>query len=288
MGSGRDDEHVLTEGQIREHEERGYLVLPGILPRSAVDALVRASLAIVDGFDLEAHRSVFSAKDGDAGRDDEFFASAEAVRCFLEEDALDAEGRLRHPPRLAINKIGHALHDLVPEFRAFCRRPLFGLLLRDLGYRAPVLWQTMVILKPPRIGGEVRWHQDATYLATDPPCVTGVWVALEDAHRDNGCLWVEPGGHRGPLRERWEIDWSTRRGTLRRVDDAPWPSADAAVPLEVPAGSVVLLHDHLPHRSDQNRSDASRHAFTMHVAERGAAWRASNWLQRPRLGDFEL
>ena len=86
----------------------------------------------------------------------------------------------------------------------------------------------------------------------------------------------------------WEIDWSTRRGTLRRIDDAPWPASDDAVPLEVPAGSVVLLHDHLPHRSDQNRSDVSRHAFTMHVAERGAAWRASNWLQRPTLGEFAL
>jgi phytanoyl-CoA hydroxylase len=263
-------------------------VLPGALPRQSVDALARAAFEIIDGFDLDAHRTVFSTKDRDAGRDEAFLASAEGVHCFLEEDALDAAGALRCPPRLAINKIGHALHDLVPEVRSFCRRPLFGELLRELGYREPVLWQTMVICKPPRIGGEVRCHQDATYLATDPQCVTGVWVALEDAHRDNGCLWVHPGEHRSPLRERYEVDWGTRKGALRRLDDTPWPSSADAVALEVPAGSVVLFHDHLPHWSAHNHSDASRLAFTMHVAERGAAWSPGNWLQRPTLGGFAL
>ena len=56
----------------------------------------------------------------------------------------------------------------------------------------------------PRIGGEVVWHQDASFLITAPHSVVGFWWALEDATRDNGCLWVEPGGHRGPLRERWK------------------------------------------------------------------------------------
>lgn len=283
-----DDGVVPTDARFDELRQRGVLVLPGALPLPAVAALRRAALEIVDAFDVEAHRTVFSTRNRDAGRDDAFFDSAEAVTCFLEEDALDATGALRCEPRLAINKIGHALHDRVPAFREFCRLPVFAELLRELGYRAPVLWQTMYIFKQPRIGGEVRWHQDASYLATDPPCVTGLWVALEDAHRDNGCLWIQPGGHRSPLRERYEVDWSVRRGTLRSIDDTPWPSIDDAVPVEVPAGSLVVFHDHLPHWSGHNHSESSRHAFTMHVAEQGAAWRASNWLQRPRLGEFAL
>ncbi|MCY1055768.1 phytanoyl-CoA dioxygenase family protein [Nannocystis sp. SCPEA4] len=279
---------MLSRAQVDEFREQGYLVLPGLVPGEALANLERAALAIVDRFDPGAERTVFSTKDRDAGRDDAFFASAEGVRCFLEEDALDAAGALRCPPRLAINKIGHALHDLVPEFNEFCRMPCFGELLRDVGYAAPVLWQTMVIFKQPHIGGEVRWHQDATYLITEPPCVTGLWVALEDAHRDNGCLWVQPGGHRTPLRERYEVDWRARVGTLRTVEATPWPSLAEAVALEVPAGSVVVFHDHLPHRSAPNHSPASRHAFTMHVAEQGAAWAEGNWLKRPRLGDFAL
>ncbi|MCX4247151.1 phytanoyl-CoA dioxygenase family protein [Paraliomyxa miuraensis] len=286
---------MLTRAQAHEFDERGFLVLPRLLSPEQVDPLRRAALELVDAFDIDHHRTVFSTKDGDAGRDDYFFASAQGVGCFLEEDALDAAGALRCDKRQAINKIGHAMHDLVPAFREFCRLPAFIELLRDIGYRTPVLWQTMYIFKQPRIGGEVRWHQDATYLATEPnsdagvqPRVTGMWVAIEDAHRGNGCLWVQPGGHRSPLRERFEVDWEHRRGTLRRLDDTPWPSLDRAEAVEVPAGSLVMFHDHLPHFSSQNTSESSRHAFTMHVAEQGASWSASNWLQRPRLGDFVL
>lgn len=279
---------MLSRERVDEFREQGFVVLPRLIAAEKLAAIRGAALAIVDRFDPEAERTVFTTRDRDAGRDDVFFASAEGVRCFLEEGARDAGGRLVCPPRLAINKIGHALHDLVPEFRAFCRQPSFGALLRDLGYAAPVLWQTMFIFKQPRIGGEVRWHQDATYLISEPACVTGLWVALEDAHRDNGCLWVQPGGHRTPLRERYEVDWSSRTGTLHTIDATPWPSDAQAVALEVPAGTVVVFHDHLPHRSSHNHSATSRHAFTMHAAEQGAGWSSRNWLQRPRLGDFAL
>ena len=46
------------------------------------------------------------------------------------------------------------------------------------------------MLQQPRIGGEVAVHQDCTFLYTDPPTVVGLWVALEDATKDNGCLWT--------------------------------------------------------------------------------------------------
>ena len=77
-------------------------------------------------------------------------------------------------------------------------------------------------------------------------------------------------------------------GTLRELEPTPWPEPEQTVPLEVEAGSVVIFHDHLPHASEPNRSERSRHAFTMHVADRSARWAACNWLQRPDLGDFEL
>ena len=40
-------------------------------------------------------------------------------------------------------------------------------------------------------------HQDATYLACKPPRIVGLWLALEDATVDNGCLWFIPGSHKG-------------------------------------------------------------------------------------------
>jgi len=279
---------LLSEAQIAHYHDLGYLVLPNALPGAQIDGLRSAARKIVEDFDIDAHRSVFSTADRDRGRDRYFMESAEAVHCFLEEDALDRDGQLIKPKELSINKIGHALHDFVPEFRTFARQPLFSRALRALGYRDPVLWQTMYIFKQPHIGGEVRWHQDASYLISDPASVIGIWIALEDATRDNGCLWVQPGGHRSPLRDRYEVDPGNGRGELRSVDATPWPADGEGIPLEATAGSVVFFHDHMPHYSSKNLSSRSRHAFTMHVAEAASAWPASNWLQRPTLGHFYL
>ncbi len=279
---------MLNNKQIKQFQAQGYLVLENAIAAPDVAAVKQAALAIVDDFDIDQHRTVFKTTDRNVSRDDYFFDSAEAVHCFLEEGALDAAGELIRPKELAINKIGHAMHDLVPEFTAFCRLPLIGQILRDIGYSEPQLWQTMYIFKQPGIGGEVSWHQDASYLITDPPCVTGIWVAVEDAHQGNGCLWVQPGQHRSALREIYHVDWQQRKGRLTTLDDTPWQTDAKAVPVEVPAGSMVLFHDHMPHYSSQNYSDTSRHAFTMHVADKHAEWSQQNWLQRNQLGRFRL
>jgi phytanoyl-CoA hydroxylase len=279
---------MLSDIQIRKFHEDGYLVLEAAIAKADIEKLKTAALQIVDDFDISSHRAVFSTSDRDSGRDDYFFDSAENVHCFLEEGALDHDGELLKPARLAINKIGHAMHDLNPVFKTFCQQPLLGQVLRDIGYKAPLLWQTMYIFKQPHIGGEVRWHQDGSYLISEPSTVTGIWVAIEDANRDNGCLWVQPGGHRSPLREIYKVDWTKREGALTDLDSTPWPATGEAVAVEVPAGSVVIFHDHMPHYSSRNRSDFSRHAFTLHVAEKTARWSGSNWLQRRTLGDFAL
>lgn len=279
---------MLSFDQIRQYHQNGYLVLESAIATQDIESLKTAALRITDNFDIDKHRSVFKTSDRDRGRDDYFFDSAENIHCFLEEDALDANGKLIKPTRLAINKIGHAMHDLDPVFESFCQLPLFGRLLRDIGYLDPLLWQSMYIFKQPHIGGEVRWHQDASYLITDPPAVTGIWVAIEDAHRDNGCLWVQPGGHTSALREIYQVNHATGYGELSELDMTPWPRDDEAIAVEVPLGSVVIFYDHMPHYSSQNLSDRSRHAFTMHVAEKTAKWSEKNWLQRPALGHFEL
>ena len=110
---------------------------------------------------------------------------------------------------------------------------------------------------------------------------------IEDATRDNGCLWMQPGQHRSPLREIYRVDWDEREGHLTELDNTPW-AVEKAVAVEAPAGSLVLFHDHMPHYSSVNTSSRSRHAFTMHVSDSRARWSEENWLQRPNLGMFEL
>lgn len=279
---------MLTPNQIEHYQSQGFLVLNKVLTPQEVAPLKTAAERIIDEFDVDQHQTVFSAKVGGKNDSQFFLESAQQISCFLEADALDDEGNLRHPKNESINKIGHALHDLVPEVKTFCGLPLFKEILSDLTVASPELWQTMYILKPPRIGGEVRWHQDATYLISEPSSVMGIWVAVEDATKENGCLWVEPGGHLGPLRELSLVDHGTGDTQLKILNEKPWPDENTAVPVEVPAGSVILFSDHLPHYSSHNHSKQSRMAFSMHIAAGTSHWPDHNWLQRSALPPFKM
>jgi len=279
---------MLTQQQVASYAEQGYLVVENMIDGAELELLRGSALETIDEFNALQQGSVFSAREGEEMRAEYFFESAEKVCCFLEIDAVGPDGNLTRPKHECINKIGHALHDLLPAFTRFCRNPAFARLFDKLGCHEPELWQTMYILKPPRVGGEVRWHQDASYLITQPASVIGIWVAIDDATRDNGCLWVQPGGHRTPLREVFETGVSPERARLRQLDDLPWPTLDASESLEVGAGSVVIFHDHLPHYSSHNHSDKPRHAFSMHAKAAAARWSERNWLQRRTLQPFRL
>src|SRR5512138_1127537 len=154
---------MLTPLQLQRYRDDGYLVLPGFKSAQAVRGLRERALAIVDAFDPAQGSGVFRTKDQAAASDAWFLGSACDVRCFFEAEAFDGDGGLRQPKAQSINKIGHALHELDPVFAAFSHGPELAELAADLGLRAPQLWQSMVIFKPPRIGGEVLWHRDATY-----------------------------------------------------------------------------------------------------------------------------
>jgi len=98
----------LNAKQQQQYAEQGFLVLEKAVPGTEINALKSAALEIVEKFDINKQRTVFSTRDRDSGRDDYFFNSAENIHCFLEEDALAANGELLKPAELAINKIGHA------------------------------------------------------------------------------------------------------------------------------------------------------------------------------------
>ena len=265
--------------QDNAYRNNGYLLLPQFKAASEVAAVREWAIGEVNALDDMGVKSIFTTKDPSRLADDYFMASACNVSCFFEEDAFDATGQLKQPKAQSINKIGHAMHDLDPLVSAFSRGPKLAGLARDLGLIQPQIWQSMVIFKQPRIGGEVGWHQDATFFETDPITVTTFWFALEDATLQNGCLWVQPGGHRGPLRERF-VKVGSQGAAMESIDTTPWPTQASAVPLEAKAGDLIILHGLLPHYSAPNRSPHSRMAFTLHVTDATCAYSSRNWLQR--------
>ncbi|WLI88200.1 phytanoyl-CoA dioxygenase family protein [Massilia sp. R2A-15] len=269
---------MLSDEQKAGYHRDGYIVLPGFKSAEDIAAVRERALQIVDAFDPGQGSSIFTTQNQTTATDAYFLGSDNTIRCFFEEEAFDAQGRLKQDKSLSINKIGHALHDLDPVFERFSRDAKLAAVARDLGLAEALIWQSMYIFKQPGIGGEVRWHQDATFFETTPISVTTFWFALEDATIDNGCLWVEPGGHLGPLRERF-----VRNGdaiSMEKLDSTPWPDDSVAVPLEAKAGSLVCFHGLLPHYSAPNRSPVSRHAYTLHATDGRTVYSPRNWIQR--------
>jgi len=272
---------TLTDEQVDSYERDGFLVVPDVVGPEANAGLRAAAEAIVDTFEPDEQRTVFTTDEQERSSDRNFLESGSGTWCFFEAEAFDDAGVLRQAKQLSINKIGHAMHDLDAEFERFTYTPDLAGIATDVGMPDALALQSMYIFKQPLIGGEVGCHQDATFLYTEPQSVTGFWFALEDATLDNGCLWALPGGHRTSLRKAFKRLGDNDAGTEFEVfDPAPLPNPDELTPLEVKAGTLVVLHGLLPHWSDVNRSPKSRHAYSVHCIAADAHYPEWNWLQR--------
>ncbi|XP_015960267.1 phytanoyl-CoA dioxygenase [Arachis duranensis] len=267
----------LTADQLQSFNSQGYIVLESFAADEDIDAMVRRMDQLVNDFDPSSTASIFSTKNQQKLTDDYFFESAEKISFFFEEKAFGDDGKLKQPKQLSLNKVGHALHEIEPTFKKFSSSNKVSSLMCSLGYKRPVIMQSMYIFKQPGIGGEVVPHQDNSFLYTEPQTCTGLWLALEDATVLNGCLWAIPGSHKKGLVRRF----------LRDEDgvkfDRPSPSYDQKdfVPIEVKAGSLVVIHGDLIHQSFENQSQKSRHAYSLHVVDTdGCQWAPENWIKR--------
>jgi len=274
----------LTTQQIAAFRNDGFLVVPDFVAADRCLALRERAMQLAELHVPSPEQATVFTADGKPqhASDDYFLSSGESIRCFFEKDAFDEGGRLRAEPHLSLNKLGHAMHDLDPVFDSFSRTPELASVAADIGMRDPLLLQSMYIFKQAHIGGEVTCHTDHTYLWTEPRSVVGFWFAIDDATRENGCMWAVPGGHRLPVRTRSRLN-ETRNTTVTDVlDPEPYPLDNLAC-LEAKRGTLVLLDGAVPHLSAANTSDKPRHAYTIHAIDGATRYLDDNWLQRPTL-----
>ncbi len=269
----------LPPAAAQAYARDGVLVIEDFVTAEQCLALRERALELVQLHAPKAAGTVFSTRDQRHSKDAYFEASANRIGVFFEEGAHDADGRLQVPLGEAVNKLGHAMHDLDPVFDAFSHGPRLQAVADGIGLVDPRILQSMYIFKPPGIGGEVTPHQDSTYLYTEPASVVGFWFAIEDAHRGNGCLGGLPGQHRKGLREVFRRQEDGSGFKTERLADPAWELGGLEW-IEARRGSLVVFDGAFPHLSEANRSDRSRHAYTLHAVSGAAHYSASNWIQR--------
>lgn len=270
----------LTSEQKKYYLENGFLIIEDFVPNKICNLLMERAHHLIDQFAPNENKVIFSTIDQQHANQRYFLESGDKIHFFFEQHAFDASGHLKKNKYYAINKIGHALHDLDPVFNCFSRSHKIATLVKDLNVIDALLVQSMYICKQPLIGGEVTCHQDSSFLYAEGEPVIGLWFALEDATLQNGCLWAIPGGHTATLKSRF-IRGEQYETRTEIYDHTPF-AEEKMIPLPVPAGSLILLHGFLPHMSKENLSQKSRHAYTLHIMSRSNPYARDNWLQRSK------
>jgi ectoine hydroxylase-related dioxygenase (phytanoyl-CoA dioxygenase family) len=215
----------VSPEQARSYDERGYLVLPRALPPGEIAELT-----------------------GEIARLD-----AESRACPSPRDLMVTHGGgTRFVLRLA---------ERSPRIRSLCFSPLIQDLVAD--FVGPDAWLRYdhSIYKQPHCDGSLAWHQDNAFPFIEPQQHITIWIALTDMTEENGCLWVQPGGHlAGTFEHRRNQD-----GWI--CSDDPLPDAIA---LPMPAGTLVVLSAVLPHSSGPNRTALERKAMSIVFIPEGA------------------
>jgi len=230
----------LSASQWREFEDRGYVVLGKLLSDNDLHALQQRIDNIMLGkanLDYERIEMQLDSKTGDP-RD-------------LGEQSAGFKGAT-----LDYRKIQNLEYD--PSFLSYMQQPIFRNICRRIyGDVAIACFRAMFMNKPAQKGTYLPWHQDRWSFLNKDPVIT-IWTALDPATISNGCVQVIPGSHKSGL-----INPEHNSGFLTKQQVAEHCLPERIVYLDLKAGEVALLHNHLLHASDVNRSDIPRRAFSV-------------------------
>ncbi|MCE0498205.1 MAG: phytanoyl-CoA dioxygenase family protein [Methylacidiphilales bacterium] len=165
-------------------------------------------------------------------------------------DPLFQHPRIVHPHRSNAVARRYLLHPGVIN----CLRTLFG--------EEPVATQSMYYFKPPGARGQAL-HQDNMYLLVEPGTCLGAWTAIDRVDRENGCMMLVPGSHRGNILCQEKGDTSVSfTSHVTRI-----PKGLKAVEMPMEPGDTLFFGGSVIHGSGPNRSkDRFRRSFIGHYA----------------------
>lgn len=230
-GAGQDMEAAL-EG----YAARGYARIGLALSREGIAALDARAEDLMLG--RVSYPGLFFQHEAASGR---------------YEDLPYGEGY--QGPSLDYRKLEKLEKD--PLFFAWIQNPLFERIARALIPGEVAIYRAALFNKPVWGGSPLPWHQDGgSFWGLDRDPTLQIWTALDDAPEGGGCLEVVEGSHKAGL--------ATPLGGVIPAEVVAAADAERRVtPLPVRAGEVILVHNHLWHRSGVNRSGHPRRALTI-------------------------
>ena len=254
-----DSKGVLTTDEVARYHEQGFLAVQSFI---SADEVLRMR---------EIYDRLFAERAGRSDGDQFDLAGA---------DEEDSEARL---PQI-LRPSHYAPEILAGETIARVEAVLAAL----LGPSATV-GGDHAINKPPRQGAETPWHQDEAY---GDPAFTyrslSIWIPLQEATVDNGCMHFIPGSHRGEVLPHRQIGGDTRVHGLEALPGTVDSSRAVACPL--PPGGATIHDNRTVHYASANQSDGYRRAYIIGggIPRQPAAvprvfpWRADQHSKTPR------
>jgi phytanoyl-CoA hydroxylase len=225
---------TITQQHRQEMEQRGFTLFEDVFTPEEMAELA----TIVDDYEKRRQAELAQKADGTEG--------------------ISRAGEITFNDHLA---------EQDDRVRVFVTRPEFvALTTAFLGPDTNLYWN-QTVFKHPEGDKEFPWHQDDAYTPVVPAPYLTLWLAINDATIENGCVSLLPGSHKGGLRPHRK----SPIGLVGHENDDP----DQGVPVPVRAGSIACFWSLTLHRSAPNRSKDIRKAFVIQYAPVGLRHQAS-------------
>eukprot|EP01084_Bolivina_argentea_P066507 121234_1 len=233
------EKEPLTD-RAREYHENGYLIVPQLFTQEELQSIKSEMIDICRG----NRGNIEGAKPDTTSTDLEILSRYLAV----------------HFP--------HKISDKVLKL-ASKHEPTIQILKEIISPNVKLI-QTMMFMKGPGQPGQ-NWHQDEYYIPTRDKSLTGVWVAVDDADIENGCLWILPKTHLNgfiyPTKEHGDNENFDRtpRAIIEYFNEYEYnPIPKEAIPAQVKSGDAVFFNGYTLHMSKRNVSNRFRLSFANH------------------------
>ncbi|OBZ09182.1 MULTISPECIES: phytanoyl-CoA dioxygenase family protein [Bacillales] len=233
---------MLTEAQVKQFEQDGFLKGDIILSDEEVEVLRRELQDVMDGKTVN--------------------------KPVMNHNMLDA-GSLYDNMKMTVSERVVQIVNIWMASDVYFKHASNQRICEEIaqlsGTDTVRIWHDQIQYKPPVSGGPTGWHQDhPLWPIIQPADLVSAWVALDDAVIENGCMWMVPGSHKWGDHQKYLASDENFMPYHKQPELLPSVAEVKAVPFEIKKGQVGYHHCMTWHGSPHNRSELHRRAIAVH------------------------